>query len=117
MLQSDLIRKRLIIFCISLGFLFMHGQVLPMQNTNVYDSDSEDDYGYQYFGDRPLYIPRKNCKAVVLFRGIHFSPSIFGKKERSNARKLYEAGMPIFSLAAYKDSKSKCTSRVPTCRT
>jgi hypothetical protein len=89
-------------------------QALTMQSkpTVVYDSDSEDEYGYEYRGDRPLcFRGKKNCKALIFFRGIHFLPSIFSKKERSNARKIFEMGMPIFSLASYKRSQSKCTDR------
>jgi hypothetical protein len=81
----------------------------------VYDSDSEDEDGYEYPDDRPLYFDEKNiednCTAVVLFRGIHFSPSIFNKEERSKARRLREDGMTIFSLVSYDRSKLKCTSR------
>jgi hypothetical protein len=77
-----------------------------------YDSDSEDEDDYEYEGCKSLQLSGKNkFKGVVLFRGIHFSPSIFGKKDRSRERRCCKADDSIFSLAVYDIASVKCTDR------
>ena len=53
-----------------------HPVILDAQSD--YDSDSEDEEDYEYPGIKPLEIPEKTDQyCLSLFRGIHFSPSIF----------------------------------------
>ena len=81
----------------------------------VADSDSEDEEGYTYRGLPHVTIPddKKGTTCIVLSRGIHFSPSKFVRRQRSQMRKANDAGKEIFSSAAYDlageplDSKNK----------
>lgn len=72
-----------------------------------YDSDSEDEEGYEYNGFAHLAIAdaTKNSHCIALARGIHFSPSHFNKQKRSELRKAQDAGHDIYSSAAYDLAK------------
>lgn len=68
-----------------------------------YDSDSEDEEGYTYPGLAGLSIPNdkweKEC--IALSRGIHFVPTNFTRKKRSELRRVNDAGKAIYCSAAY----------------
>lgn len=100
------------------SFLSLAHVVLPMEQdvaeitksvrqirlkVSRYDSDSEDEKGYTYRGLPALTIPenKRGKKCVVLSRGIHFSPSTFDRRKRSQMRKANDAGKDIFCSAAY----------------
>ena len=67
-----------------------------------YDSDSEDESEYKYPGYDHLLIPEGHTQqCLVFYRGIHFSPSMFNKQQRSSMRRKCGAGEPIYSSATY----------------
>lgn len=69
----------------------------------LYDSDSEDEEGYEYQGFSDFEIPEhlRGRGCLVLFRGIHFSRSFFTKEQRSHLRRTSLTGRPIYSSAVY----------------
>ncbi len=68
-----------------------------------YDSDSENEEGYEYKGLAPLPISKDKCgkKCLALYRGIHFSPSNFSSQDRSVMRRSNDAGKAMYCSAAY----------------
>lgn len=72
------------------------------EDAPVYDSDSEDEDGYEYKGFPGLDIPDACAgECIPLARGIHFSPTKFTKEDRSRMRRPDDPGIPAFSSAAY----------------
>ncbi|MFA5075141.1 MAG: hypothetical protein WC436_03500 [Candidatus Babeliales bacterium] len=81
---------------------------IDLNSDDEYYSDSEDEEGYEYNGyDLSNIVPdqeeieNKSNKYFIFFRGIHFSPSIFSKKQISQMRRNTGAGESILSSAAF----------------
>ena len=82
--------SRLVYFYFFLAIASYPLTTLSMQQNiySGYDSDSEDESDYKYLGYDHLLIPESHTRrCLVFYRGIHFSPSMFNKKQRSRMRK------------------------------
>lgn len=78
-----------------------------------YDSDSEDEDGYEYRGIPALNMPAGNAghECLAFYRGIHFERNTFSKEARSRFRRSNEARQPIFSSGAFENAQANPTDR------
>ena len=67
-----------------------------------YDSDSENEEGYQYNGYESLEIGQnEGPNSIICYRGIHFDKTKITKNQRSQMRRQTLPGQPIYSSAVY----------------